>query len=657
MYLNKRAIEILKYLLYLADEAVELSELAKHFKIGERSIRYDLEDIDFYLREKNLPPLKKVPKIEVSLAGKDLTKAKREEIRRDLEKDSALYLPLNRKNWLFIELVFHPQKISIRYLEETLDVSRSTILKDIKLLKKELAEKHILLEYSNTAGYFLLGDEYEIRRETINLLSNNRHFKQTIEAKVLNQEWKIFQPEQITFIEEIIKRVERKLQKTYSGEAFINLIFSLLLLVNRLKNQHILEPLAEDIGLENREYMILSQKAAKLQAYFKIDIPAQEVWFMTNLFLAGNLLKSEAYSNENWVGLYLQVKQFIDLMSEKLQVDLQADKDLFNALVLHLGPAISRLENKMFLENEIIQYIQETYPEIFEMVADSFAVLTAEQAIEFSDDEIGFVTLHIASALETISMKTQKLKVLIVCNYGIGTSKLLETRVDKFLDFDIQGTISKRDLNNQLIEDNKIDLIISTISLKRKYQVPIVNVTPLLNEQDIKKLKEFEPSLKEYRVTTRELYQQTFELVDLLTIDKIQTKVPAKNWRESIQLGGALLKNAGDIEDIYIVKMIEALETVGPYVVIAPSVALPHAEPGIGVVRAGFSLITLDHPVNFGHAEYDPVEIVICLAAKNHTSHLNALQTLVEFLSDKEGIQKLKEAKTPREVAEHLNIS
>ena len=74
--------------------------------------------------------------------------------------------------------------------------------------------------------------------------------------------------------------------------------------------------------------------------------------------------------------------------------------------------------------------------------------------------------------------------------------------------------------------------------------------------------------------------------------------------------------------------------SVGPYIVIAPGIALAHSRPSPAVLRAGISLVTLLEPVAFGHRENDPVRLVIGLAAVDEEGHITALSTLAEFLSD-----------------------
>lgn len=95
--------------------------------------------------------------------------------------------------------------------------------------------------------------------------------------------------------------------------------------------------------------------------------------------------------------------------------------------------------------------------------------------------------------------------------------------------------------------------------------------------------------------------------------------------------------------------MKEAVKTLGPYIVIAPGIAMPHARPEMGAKKIGMSLITLTQPVNFGHPENDPVKIVVCLCSTDSITHLKALSQLMQFLDNKDVSELLWEENTDLE--------
>jgi len=132
-------------------------------------------------------------------------------------------------------------------------------------------------------------------------------------------------------------------------------------------------------------------------------------------------------------------------------------------------------------------------------------------------------------------------------------------------------------------------------------------------------------------------------LKDVLTADRISLNERAENWVSAIASAGKLLYKTGCVERRFIDKMIQISKQMGPYIVIAPGIALPHARPQDGVKKMGISLIRLEKPVEFGNKVNDPVDIVIALAPIDNDSHLKILAQLSEFLMNAENVAILRQ--------------
>ncbi len=123
-------------------------------------------------------------------------------------------------------------------------------------------------------------------------------------------------------------------------------------------------------------------------------------------------------------------------------------------------------------------------------------------------------------------------------------------------------------------------------------------------------------------------------LKDYLTPDMIALQVRVADWRQAVRVGGELLVKAGKCEVRYVDAMVKAVEEMGPYMVLAPGLALAHARPEDGVKQVGMSIITLADPVEFGSESNDPVKLVISFGGVDNKSHIGMLQELAEFLME-----------------------
>jgi ascorbate PTS system EIIA or EIIAB component len=108
----------------------------------------------------------------------------------------------------------------------------------------------------------------------------------------------------------------------------------------------------------------------------------------------------------------------------------------------------------------------------------------------------------------------------------------------------------------------------------------------------------------------------------------------ATDWRDAVRWAGKALVASGATTATYADEMIATVEEFGPYIVIAPGIALAHSRPSPSVLHDGLCLVTLATPVEFGNADNDPVTLVVGLAATSSSGHVEALATLADFLSD-----------------------
>jgi len=140
--------------------------------------------------------------------------------------------------------------------------------------------------------------------------------------------------------------------------------------------------------------------------------------------------------------------------------------------------------------------------------------------------------------------------------------------------------------------------------------------------------------------------------------EDIQLQAHAKDWKDALALAARPLIERGDIDEGYITSMIEAVEKLGPYIVIAPGLALGHARPNESVHAPCIAIATLDEPVEFGSKDNDPVDIVVVLAAVDDNAHIALLQKMVLFLNEEGAFKKLRTARTRQEaqdIADAIN--
>lgn len=108
----------------------------------------------------------------------------------------------------------------------------------------------------------------------------------------------------------------------------------------------------------------------------------------------------------------------------------------------------------------------------------------------------------------------------------------------------------------------------------------------------------------------------------------------AATAEDAILAAGNALVASGACSEAYVEAMLANYREFGPYFVIAPGLAMPHARPEQGAKHAQLSFVRLRQPVVFGHAENDPVRLVLGLSATGQDEHIALIQQLVTLLGD-----------------------
>lgn len=131
--------------------------------------------------------------------------------------------------------------------------------------------------------------------------------------------------------------------------------------------------------------------------------------------------------------------------------------------------------------------------------------------------------------------------------------------------------------------------------------------------------------------------------------DSIRLGLTADSWQEAVKRSIEPLIDSGAVTEEYYHAIIESTEEYGPYYILMPGMAMPHARPEAGVKRDAFSLVTLTDPVTFSDGK--EVSVLLALAATSSDIHTSvAIPQIIALFELENAIERLKAAKTPAEV-------
>jgi PTS system ascorbate-specific IIA component len=117
--------------------------------------------------------------------------------------------------------------------------------------------------------------------------------------------------------------------------------------------------------------------------------------------------------------------------------------------------------------------------------------------------------------------------------------------------------------------------------------------------------------------------------------------ISVADWKEAIKVAGKLLVDNGYAKPEYIDGMLKLAQELGPYIVITPGIAIPHARPEDGAEQVGYAVVKLDPPIYFGNPDNDPVHLLIGFCSPEANSHIDLLTKIAQILEKEHILDKI----------------
>ena len=138
-----------------------------------------------------------------------------------------------------------------------------------------------------------------------------------------------------------------------------------------------------------------------------------------------------------------------------------------------------------------------------------------------------------------------------------------------------------------------------------------------------------------------------------LSASRILLKAQARGLEEAVLLCGGLLVEDGSAAPSYPAAMLATVKELGPYAVLAPGIAVPHASPECGGLRPAVALVFLKQAVPF-ESHNGPVRVIAGFCGTDSQSHMELLSALVPLISSPELFGQAAEAACPQDALDMI---
>ena len=615
MFLSTREKEIIEMLIKYHGQYVTIYDIAQHLAVSSRTIHRELKSIESFLSTFDID-LERVTKKGIQLKTTEMAL---NSLKHALLHENTIDLSQEEQKVIILYALIQTNTPIKQYvLAQEIGVSNQTLTKLLDDLDTELDQYQLTLQKKRGEGIQLHGAESKKRELLSQLMVNNlnstsvysvieNHF---VYQSINQSQLAMVDMDKIFQIERILMDHLGQLPYSLTESSYLTLTVHIVLSIERmLNNQYV--ALNDDIYnsvKDSFEHEVAQALALHLEHIYGVQFNQAEVTFIT-IHLRGAKRKesAEVFKDSKDES---KVEKFIHSVSHFSQQSFKDFKTLSEGLKLHIIPAINRLNANIETYNPLTEMIQHKYPRLFESVHR--ALLQTWPNFNFPDSEIAFIVLHFGGALQ--NQNSAFYNVLVVCSSGIGTSRLLATRLQQTFS-DIQKTTqaSVGDLND--IDATQFDAIISTVDLD--IALPYITVNPLLPDADVNHVSAFlnthhkQPKIQTYETNNSNILnpeekltyiRKGLEIIDSVNVD--YTSVT--NW--TTYLTNTLLEHQIITEGQSFAELIKQHMDRQGFVLAPYPIAIPHLKSEI--IKKPFILITiLNEPILLNSNQNDNLSV------------------------------------------------
>lgn len=438
---------------------------------------------------------------EINSFEKDLIHSSRKGYQIDLKRGQAFIqtkgrnIPQNsqeRINFIIIRILSNDadqgSKTDLYEIADEIYVSFETIKKDMYKVRRKFLEYDLYLTATNSF-VAVEGKELDKRKALSNILYEE-FTDHVMSIDVIKNIYPLYD---LKLLQKIIETECEKYHYFINEYALVNLILDIVIGIDRMKKEKTFEKeKKEDKHIGIREQELARNIATEIETHFGVKYSITELEELT-IILLSHLMKIDlnAINRENldhMVGSECVniVNQLSDILKNSYFVDMD-NADFIIKFTLHIKNMLVRLRNGYKIKNPLVNQIKNTCPLIFECAVEVSNKIHELTGYDLSEDEIGYIALHIGGNLETQKSKKKVIScVILFPQYYDFSNKMMEEIKNHYREqVEIKTVITSLDEIRKL---DKTDLIISTIPITELIRMETVIVTPFLNEKDYKNI-------------------------------------------------------------------------------------------------------------------------------------------------------------------------
>lgn len=640
--LNKRSRLIL--LEIIKKKYVSIRDLAKKMHVSQRTIRLDLQDIEYFLKVKKIAPLVYDSKGGIRIDYDNKVFNVLYELINQQDIVTSSYSPEDRMLELLYYISMSLIPLKIDDLADQLLVSKSTVVKDLEKIKSIYHTEMFSIQ-GTFEGMIIVGDELKIRQTIINNYIHSMDKDAVVDiAKFLYDDkhkivyrvyWRLFESSYIPFITECVEIIKNSLIIQLSDIQFIQTVAHLSMMFKRIamgRQITVSNPLY-DTSIVDSVVDILHQK---FRSYFNQDILETEKQYLRYIIYS---ISYDLYiiDHQNIVNdIENDVNDIIKIMKDKLKISDESDPVMYDGLIkelklikVHQILGIASPKNIITLNNQM-------YKDIYQQLEKTVKEINRSDLQRLNPDELWRIAYYFIDAYQR-ERQNKKQRIIIVSDKSQEVISILKNRLYSL--FNIEIVAASYPLQAQgIIKRIEFDYVISTLDIGFEgYKV--LRIHPLLSDDNIMFLKAY---LSTHTQKTNQYnkfsYVEPWQLIDqsMVRINTTHELVEdiIKDIYSSLYSSGCILEQYGQL-------LLHNLRKMNDYTFLNDGVVFINVRIHELTKKTAIILLKNKKPVMINRSGVK-ADIFMVMVTKDNSQHYKVAAQVLKTLRNNADVLKIR---------------
>lgn len=479
--MQKKSTELLKYLM-AQNKPQTSTEIANALSISVRSVKKHVKDINTLYNKKIVLSSRNGYQINSQISS-SLIIEENEDIPQTWE-ERAFYIIKQ----LILE---HTSRLDLFELCDSLCLGYSTVKTVIYRMNKAFASYQV--EFICENDCVLIKGKEKDKRRLISYVINEESKTSFVDIHQLKE---YFTDVDIDKLNQIVTINFRKNNMYLNDFAAVNLILQMAILIDRERNGKPLESDSADFTTARAaEKQLVDSLCNEIEDNFHISLNQYERFEIYMLIKAtANYAVPTAKGNlKHIIGdEFLELTDYyIEQINNLYMLDL-SNESFVVPFCLHLKNLLFRAKANCPTSNPMAESLKHSSPIIFDMAIFIGLDLMDRYQITITEDEIGFLAIHIGAEIERQNANSSKVPVILLCPDYRDMCMELSNKI--MLSFGNQiklvGIVHNEEELEKLeseTKDIRFKVLFTTIPLLKKYNYTVVSISPfnLTSQYDI----------------------------------------------------------------------------------------------------------------------------------------------------------------------------